>query len=106
MPAGGARPGAGRKSRQEELQLLEKLTPLEPAALKALEKGIAKGEFPFIKMFFEYYVGKPKENIEVDHSGEVSNNIGLDVSKLSDAAIRELLNARRRESTTDGASEA
>ena len=67
---GGARPGAGRKSKAEELKLIEKLSPLEQDAFEALKKGVKKGEFPFLKMYFEYYFGKPTENIDLDQSGQ------------------------------------
>ena len=36
---GGKRQGAGRKSKSEEIELIEKLTPLEPLAFAALEQG-------------------------------------------------------------------
>lgn len=106
MANGGARPGAGRKSKAEELKLIEKLSPMEDLALKKLNEGLNKGDFQYIKLYFEYYFGKPKETIDVDHSGEISNPVSLDVSKLSDSAIRELLNARRGKDTSNGDSEA
>lgn len=45
--------------------LIERLTPFEGIALKALEKGIKKGDFAFIKLFMEYRFGKPKEKIDL-----------------------------------------
>lgn len=66
---GGARPGAGRKSKAAEAALVERLSPMDDTALTKLKEGIAKGDFQFIKMFFEYRFGKPKEKIE--HSGEM-----------------------------------
>ena len=33
---GGKREGAGRKSKSEEVQMIERLSPLEPKAFKAL----------------------------------------------------------------------
>jgi|SRR6478609_357958 len=98
MANGGSRPGAGRKSKAEELKLIEKLSPMESTALEALLKGVSKGEFPYIKLYFEYYFGKPTETIDVDLQGEVQT-VALDPSKLSNDTIRELLNARRRENT-------
>jgi len=95
MPAGGYRPGAGRKSKAEELKLIEKLSPMESIALEKLKAGVDKGDFAFIKLYFEYYFGKPTETIDLEHSGEI-DTVPLDVSKLSDATIRELLNARRK----------
>ena len=40
---GGKREGAGRKSKSEEVQMIERLSPLEPKAFKALEKGVEEG---------------------------------------------------------------
>lgn len=94
MSHGGRRPGSGRKSKAEELKLIEKLSPMEDTALKVLAKGIKDGEFPYLKLYFEYFYGKPTESVDVEHSGELDNNVKLDVSKLSDDAIRQLLNAR------------
>jgi hypothetical protein len=95
MPAGGARPGAGRKSKAEELKLIEKLSPLEGKALKLLQDGLDNGEFAYLKLYFEYFYGKPTETIDVEHSGGMDNKVELDVSKLSDDTIRHLLDARR-----------
>jgi hypothetical protein len=70
---GGARPGAGRKSKAEEIKLIEQLTPLAPKALAALKTGIEAGEFPFIKLFYEYYAGKPTDHVDVTTDGEKLN---------------------------------
>lgn len=61
---GGARTGAGRKPKIEEISLIERLSPMEDDALKALGNGVRAGEFPFIKLFMEYRYGKPKETID------------------------------------------
>lgn len=70
MANGGARPGAGRKSKAEEIKLIEQLTPLAEDALKALKAGIKAGEFPFIKLFYEYYAGKPTDKVDVTTNGK------------------------------------
>ena len=62
---GGAREGAGRKSKAEEQKLIEKLTPLDNKAFKALENGIDEGHSWAIKMYFEYMYGKPKETKDI-----------------------------------------
>ncbi len=80
MAAGGARIGSGRKSKAEEVKLIEQLTPMAPKALAALEAGIEAGEFPFIKLFYEYYAGKPTDNVSL--SGELA----LKQIKFTDAA--------------------
>jgi hypothetical protein len=48
MARGGKREGAGRKSKSDEVSLIEKLTPLEPYALEALAKGVKEGDFKFV----------------------------------------------------------
>lgn len=72
---GGARPNAGRKSKAEEVKLIESLTPLAPAALEALKKGIASGEFPFVKLFYEYYAGKPTDKLDVVSNGQTIGQV-------------------------------
>ena len=61
---GGARPGAGRKSRAEELGLYEKLQPMEATFLAKLQAGLKKGNPMALKMFAEYFYGKPTERHE------------------------------------------
>ncbi len=65
MNKGGFRPGAGRKPKAEELELIERLTPFDSIALRELKKGIKRGDFAFIKLFMEYRYGKPKEKIDI-----------------------------------------
>ena len=60
----GGNKNAGRKSKSDEQQLIEKLTPLLPKAYKALEDGLKEGQSWATKMFFEYMYGKPNQKIE------------------------------------------
>lgn len=60
---GGAREGAGRKSKAQEQQLIEKLTPLEPLAFKALTDAINDGKDWAVKLFFNYQYGMPKQMV-------------------------------------------
>lgn len=62
---GGVREGAGRPSKASEVALIEKLTPLEPLAFAALEKGLERGDFKFTQLFYNYYAGKPRETKDV-----------------------------------------
>lgn len=62
MKKGGFRAGAGRKPKAEEIELIERLSPLDEVAFSALEQGVKSGEFAFIKLFFEYRYGKPKQH--------------------------------------------
>ena len=77
---GGAREGAGRKSKAEEQGLIEKLTPLEPMAFKALTEAINDGKDWAVKLFFQYKFGMPKQTI--DNKVEVSNFDIKDVIKF------------------------
>lgn len=73
---GGSRPGAGRKSKDEEQRLIEKLSPLEQTAHNKLKEAINAGKDWAIKMYFEYMYGKPKQII--DQKTEVTmNNFNL-----------------------------
>ena len=65
----GGHSNGGRKPKAEELKLVEKLTPLEPKAFEALKKGIESGEYVWIKMYFEYLYGKPKQQVDVTTNG-------------------------------------
>lgn len=71
MAHGGARKGAGRKSKAEEVDLIEKLTPLEDAAFNALKKGVEKGDFKFVQLFYNYYAGKPRETRDITVNEDV-----------------------------------
>ena len=62
---GGARKGAGRPSKADEVKLIERLGPLEGKAFKALEKGIDTGDFKYVQLFYHYYAGKPRETKEI-----------------------------------------
>jgi len=65
MAHGGKRDGAGRKSKAEEVNLIEKLSPLEDAAYIALKDGVERGDFKFVQLFYNYYAGKPRETKDI-----------------------------------------
>ena len=56
---------SGRKSKTEEIILIEKLTPLSDKAFEELQKGIERGEFQFVRLWFQYMYGKPKQIAEI-----------------------------------------
>jgi hypothetical protein len=66
----GAKPGEnrgqGRKPKADEVALIERLSPMDDEALRALQIGVKNGEFPFVKLFMEYRFGKPKETIDIN----------------------------------------
>ena len=85
----GGNKNAGRKPKIEEIALIEKLGPLEESAFIALKNGIEGGEFPFVKLFFDYRFGKPKETKDFTTNGKdiISNIVISDeaAKKLSDS---------------------
>jgi hypothetical protein len=71
----GGNLNAGRKSKAEEQNLIEKLSPLMPEAFTQLQIAISTGKDWAIKMAFEYYFGKPKQQMDVTSMGEKLQNI-------------------------------
>jgi len=65
MAHGGKRDGAGRKSKADEVSLIEKLSPLEDIAFEALKAGVEKGDFKYVQLFYNYYAGKPRETKDI-----------------------------------------
>ena len=70
---GGAREGAGRKSKAEEQSLIEKLTPLEPIAFEALTNALNDGKDWAVKLFFQYNFGMPKQVIDQNSNVNINN---------------------------------
>lgn len=56
---------AGRPSKAEEQKLIEKLTPLAPKAHKALEAAVRDREQWAVKLFFEYFYGRPVQGVDL-----------------------------------------
>ena len=67
---GGKRKGAGRKSKDEELKVIERLDNIidKDSVIKKMYDLIKDGNFNAIKLYFEYRFGKPKETIEQTHN--------------------------------------
>jgi hypothetical protein len=65
----GENRGQGRKPKAEELQLIERLSPMDDIAFSEMQKGVKSGDFQYIKMFFEYRFGKPKQTIDTNVAG-------------------------------------
>ena len=70
---GGARKGSGRKSKAEEQKLIENLTPMNGMALDSLQQGLEKKEQWAVKLFFEYFYGKPQQRVDVTSNSETLN---------------------------------
>ena len=52
---------SGRRPQSENIQMIERLTPLDDKAFEELKKGVEKGEFKYIQLFFYYRYGKPRQ---------------------------------------------
>tara|TARA_R110002124_G_scaffold79335_1_gene211003 strand:+ start:1056 stop:1328 length:273 start_codon:yes stop_codon:yes gene_type:complete len=63
----------GRPSKAEEQKLIENLTPMNPDALKSLEIGLKNKEQWAVKLFFEYFYGKPQQRVDVTSNSETLN---------------------------------
>jgi len=68
---GGARAGAGRKPKAEEIKLVERLSPLEDDALAALAEGVKSGDIKWVTLYLNYYLGKPKETKDISINEDV-----------------------------------
>jgi hypothetical protein len=56
---------SGRKNKSDEIAMIEKLSPLDNEAFEQLKKGIERGEFAYVKLYFLYRWGKPKQIQEI-----------------------------------------
>lgn len=63
----GGHKTAGRKPKVEEQKLIERLSPLDDIAFKALKSGLDDNANWAVKLFFEYRYGKPKEDVTNTH---------------------------------------
>ena len=77
---GGARPGAGRKPKSEEQNLIEKLQPFEKEALEALKKAVIEEQGWAIKLYMEYKFGKPSQTINNNNNHSFDKE--FDISKV------------------------
>jgi|694.fasta_scaffold64279_7 hypothetical protein len=78
---GGARPGAGRPKRDEELEiinLLDKHIDRDVVVLKLLEK-IKQGDGKMITLYLNYVYGKPTQTINQTTTLSVND---VDISEL------------------------
>lgn len=57
---------AGRKPKSEEVKLVERLSPLEDDALKALTEGVQTGDIKWVTLYLNYYLGKPRETRDIN----------------------------------------
>tara|TARA_R110002020_G_scaffold40381_1_gene119416 strand:+ start:1508 stop:1774 length:267 start_codon:yes stop_codon:yes gene_type:complete len=70
---GGKREGSGRKPKMDEQAIVDMLSPLEEDWLNALTRGIQQTQGWAVKLYAEYYMGKPKERVEVSSEEGIKN---------------------------------
>jgi len=63
----------GRPSKAEEQKLIENLTPMNADALRSLQIGLKNKEQWAVKLFFEYFYGKPQQRVDVTSNSETLN---------------------------------
>ena len=61
---------SGRPPKIDEVKMIEKLSPLDDQAFEELKKGIESGDFQFLKLFFSYRFGRPKQIQDVTIQSE------------------------------------
>tara|TARA_R110000772_G_scaffold902_1_gene3209 strand:+ start:245 stop:511 length:267 start_codon:yes stop_codon:yes gene_type:complete len=79
---GGARDGAGRPKKADEVKLIEKLDNLidNDKVIEKLGEMVMKGDSRAMNLYFGYRYGKPKESVDI------TSDEGINIS------FRELIN--------------
>ena len=74
---GGARIGAGRKPKADEIKLIEQMDAIAAPseAWAALWGKVQDGDTQAIKTWLEYRFGKPKQQLDVTTDGEKLNSV-------------------------------
>jgi len=82
---GGARTGAGRKPKADEISLIESMDAvlIPESAWIALATKVESGDTNAIKTWLQYRYGMPKQVVE-------SKNINIDAGKLTDEEIKKI----------------
>lgn len=73
---GGAREGAGRKTKQQEQKLIERLDNIidKDEAIGKLGELVRKGDMRAIQAYLSYRYGKPKESVDINSSEGLNIN--------------------------------
>lgn len=79
MAHGGARKGAGRKPKADEVAFIERLDNVIDSddAIKQMRALILDGNFNAIKLYLEYRFGKPKDSLDITSNGQ-----GFDIKQV------------------------
>jgi hypothetical protein len=68
----------GRKPKAEQQRLVETLEPMHPIALEALETALNDRQNWAVKLFFEYFYGKPTAHVKMESITQKSMQITLE----------------------------
>ncbi len=73
---GGARKGAGRKPKADEVKLIERLDSIidKDEAVGKLGELVTKGDIRALQLYLSYRYGKPKESIDLNSSEGLNIN--------------------------------
>lgn len=74
---GGARPGAGRKPKAEEIKIIEEFRKVMPdeKVIRLLASLVEKRNLKAIEIWLSYLYGKPKQMIDANITNDVSQVI-------------------------------
>ena len=62
----GLKGRSGRRPKEEDIELIERLTPLDDQAFNLLKEGIEKGDFRFLKLYFNYRFGRARQQRDLN----------------------------------------
>ncbi len=73
---GGARKGAGRPPKADEVKLIERLDSIidKDEAVGKLGELVTKGDIRALQLYLSYRYGKPKESIDLNSSEGLNIN--------------------------------
>ena len=77
---GGKRPGAGRKTKASEEEVMEKLHPMAKDFYMKMHEKIREGDMKALQLFAAYYIGLPTQKIESKIEGNL-NQIAIEIIK-------------------------
>lgn len=79
MPRGGARQGAGRKAKADEIALIEKMDAiLAPDEVwDAVAAKVLKGDTNAQKLWLSYRYGQPKQSIDLSNDDGTLNPVHI-----------------------------
>jgi len=82
---GGARPGAGRKPKADEIKVIEQMDSVMITfdVWSALAAKVEAGDVQAIKTWLSYRFGMPKQQIE-------QTNVNIDAGQLTEEEIKKI----------------